>query len=65
MNIFVRIVYGLCLLLTVWFALDMWLSFGFQEGAPQQAVVAAWGAARVIVIYVVARCAEKIFRTDD
>lgn len=65
MNALVRIVYGICLLMTLWFALDMWVSFGMQEGAPQQATVASWGAARVIAVYVVARCAEKIFYTES
>lgn len=58
---FIRLGYVILALWAAFVFLDGLATFGIQEGAPQQAAVAAWMAARVIAPYVILRSMEKAF----
>lgn len=57
-----RLVWVGAFLLIGFFALDGFISFGMQSGAPQQGAVAAWGAFRIVAVYTLARALDEATR---
>jgi hypothetical protein len=62
--ILAKIVWAGALLVMAFSAIDGFVSFNVQTGAPQQAAVAAYGCFRLIAVYVLARAVEALTRAE-